>query len=99
MAEVVIALGGRLYPVACADGQEDHLRALGATLADLWPQAQRAAGAAPAERVLLLIALMLADALAEARAAPSGLDAARLDQVAARLEALAESLEEGAQNP
>ena len=66
MAEVVIQLGGRGYPVACADGQEPRLHALGAMLAERWPIAQRAAGTGPPERAMLLLALMLADALDEA---------------------------------
>ncbi|OQW45298.1 MAG: hypothetical protein A4S16_13715 [Proteobacteria bacterium SG_bin6] len=99
MAEVVIQLGGRGYPVACADGQEPRLQALGAMLAERWPIAQRAAGTGPPERALLLLALMLADALDEARTAQPLGDAGLLDRLATRLEALAESLEDAAQNP
>ena len=93
MAEVVLRLGGRAYPIACAAGQEPRLEALGAMLSERWDAAQRAAGTAPAERVLLLLALMLADSLDEARSGHGAAHDRALDEIAERLEAIASALE------
>jgi cell division protein ZapA len=95
MAAVTLRIGGRAHVVACRDGGEAQLDALGQRLDALAPAATRAAGAAGGERVMLLIALMLADALTETErnaAAPPVRDAT-LDTIAERLEALANTLE------
>ncbi|MBA4048348.1 MAG: cell division protein ZapA [Sphingomonas sp.] len=98
MAEVSLIIGGRAHRIACADGQEAQLERLGAMVAERWETAQRAAGGTGAERTMLLIALMLADALSDAQrasaSASGGNDAAPLlDAIATRLEALATALE------
>lgn len=102
MADVTLTIGGRGHTVACRDGEEAQLRALGERLDSLAPTAARAAGNGGPERQMLFIALMLADALAEAErtsvVAPvaSAHDDTRLDALAARLERLADSLEQAA---
>lgn len=101
MAEVTLTIGDRDYRIACADGQEAQVRALGALLAERWEPARRASGGGSTERTMLYVALMLADALDEARggtgadSAPNG-HAALVAQIADRLEALAAALEEDA---
>lgn len=74
MAEVRLSIGGRAHVVACRDGGEAALEALGRRLDEHAAVAARAAGGQGGERTMLYIALMLADELAEAeqaaRAAP-----------------------------
>lgn len=88
MSNVTLQIGGRAYTVACADGEEDHIRALGALVADKVQSLGTAGQSEP--RQLLFAALMLADELHEARAA---LAAAAPDSHAPALEALATRLE------
>jgi len=103
MSNVTLTIGGRSYRVACADGQEAHVTALGAMV----DEAVAASGGTRTNneaQTLLFAALMLADDLHEARSRESG-DAAlspqvaeRLDNIAARIEALAQRLEQTATN-
>lgn len=94
MSTVTLSIGPKSYTVACADGQEAHIRALGAMIAEKY--AQLGSARAPLEaQNLLFAALFMADELAEARkhvahdadTAPdtSALDTLRKD--VARLEA------------
>jgi cell division protein ZapA len=95
MARVTLDLGGTKWTVNTRDGGEPEVRRLGAMLAERWPQALRAAGDGGVPQALLLIALMLADELAEAQeaAANSAADRADFDKIAVYLESLAETLE------
>lgn len=112
MAEVILQIGDRSHRIACKDGSEDQVRRMGALLNARWPAANRASGGLNAERSMLFIALMLADALDEAARRPDG-DAAvpvasetpppapmiapeLLDRIADRLEAIAAALEKSA---
>ena len=72
MAEVRLTIGGRSHVVACRDGGEADLEALGRRLDAHSAIAARAAGGQGGERTMLYIALMLADELAEAQASPGG---------------------------
>lgn len=66
MSTVTLTIGPKSYSVACADGQEAHITALGAMIAEKY--AQLGASRAPLEaQNLLFAALFLADELAEAR--------------------------------
>jgi cell division protein ZapA len=104
VSNVTLTIGGRSYRVACADGQEAHVAALGAMV----DEAVAASGGTRTNnevQTLLFAALMLADDLHEARSRESGTDAAlspqvaeRLDNIAARIEALAQRLEQTATN-
>lgn len=104
MSNVNLAIGGRTFTVACADGEEAHITELGAMI-----DAKVVASGAIAQnetRMLLFAALMLADEMHEVRGqlaqavathaqggeAGAELEA-RIDHVARRLEALAEELE------
>lgn len=92
MSTVTLSIGPKTYTVACADGQEAHIRALGAMIAEKY--AQLGSARAPLEaQNLLFAALFMADELDQARKrvaeAPepdtAEIDAAR--ETIARLEA------------
>lgn len=66
MSTVTLTIGPKSYPVACADGEEAHIEALGAMIAEKY--ALLGSARAPLEaQNLLFAALFLADELAEAR--------------------------------
>lgn len=102
MSQVTLQVGGRAYPVSCADGEEDHVRRLAAVVdAKL---AGLGGNLVPGDaQNLLFAALILADEAEEARkkgataTTPPADDAAarRLDAIADRIEALAGVLENG----
>ena len=99
MAEVQLIVGGRSHIVACRDGEEAELEALGRRLDRHADAAARAAGSSGSERMMLFIALMLADELAETERTRSGNAdgnvAAVLQHIARRLESVATALENG----
>jgi cell division protein ZapA len=96
-----LAIGGRRYTVACTDGEETHVAELG-KIVDAAITANGLRGQSES-RMLLYAALMLADELhaarrdlASAASAPPALDPQteqRVDAIALRLEALAETLD------
>ena len=95
MNDVKLSLGKRTYTLACAEGEEDHLRHLAGMVdarlaaigADLMGQTEA--------KHLLIAALILADEVHEAKkAAPANRD--RDDRFAETLETLAERLENSA---
>ncbi|MFM7350358.1 MAG: cell division protein ZapA [Erythrobacter sp.] len=66
MSTVTLSIGPKTYTVACADGQEAHIRALGAMIAEKY--AQLGSSRAPLEaQNLLFAALFMADELDQAR--------------------------------
>ncbi len=108
MAEVILSIGDRQHRIACAAGSEDQVRRMGAMIDRRWTAANRASGGNNAERSMLFVALMLADALDEAQSgqaptnsnpaasppAAAATDDAQLARTADRLEALARTLEQ-----
>lgn len=71
MSTVTLTIGPKNYPVACADGEEGHITALGAIIAEKY--ALLGSARAPLEaQNLLFAALFLADELAEARKSKPG---------------------------
>jgi cell division protein ZapA len=102
MSTVTLTIGPKTYPVACADGQEAHIEALGAMIAEKYALLGNSRAPLEAQN-LLFAALFLADELAEARKgkpgktktdAPDSAEAAQLRAEIARLEAeLAEARE------
>ncbi len=105
MAQVTLSIGGYGYTVACRDGEEQHLLDLGAALDAKVVEARGTVGQVSEVRQLLFAALLLADELGEARVgtsapAPAGdtASAAAIEQLAARLEAMADRLENGVTN-
>lgn len=72
MGQVTLRINGYAHALACADGEEEHLKAMGAEI-DSRITALRQAGLAGGEaRMLLVAALQLADELADARRALVG---------------------------
>lgn len=66
MSTVTLSIGPKSYSVVCADGQEAHIRALGAMIAEKY--AQLGSARAPLEaQNLLFAALFMADELDQAR--------------------------------
>jgi len=103
MAQVRLSVGNRSYDLACPDGQEQRLEMLAAMLDSKTREAEQVVGSANEARQLLLAGLLLADELSDIRAgAPDPGKAAlarALDQLAERVESLAERLEHGVPNP
>jgi cell division protein ZapA len=97
MSNVKLAIGGRQFTVACAEGEEDHVTGLGEMIAAKVGTMGDTSGQNEG-RMLLFAALLLADELHEATVrsapgepAPAGL--ALDDRAAERLDAIAERLE------
>jgi len=64
MPELEILIGGREYRVACAEGEELHLRTAASALNAEAEIVQSAAGSVPETRMLLMAGLMLGDKMA-----------------------------------
>ena len=104
MADVRLDIANREYIVTCRDGEEEHLRKLGAVVAEMVQEASGSAGGLNESRQLLFASLLLADKLHEGRpAAPSGRDMqvkdsasgdAAMEQAAITLEKMADRLEQ-----
>ena len=109
MAKVDLLIGGNSYSVACRDGEEANLMAAAAHVDAKAQQAKRSLGGMNETRQLLFAALLLADELednrrtgrgpaapapASAPAADPGLEADMLEDIATRLEKLAQRLEQ-----
>jgi cell division protein ZapA len=103
VAGVVLSIGGISYRVACRDGGEPHLMEVARLLDDKVAEATRAMGEMAEARRLLFASLLLADELLEVRRsaaastgpalAPATVQA--LENLAARLEQLADGVEAG----
>lgn len=81
----MISIGPKNYPVACADGEEAHIAALGAMIAEKYALIGSARAPLEAQN-LLFAALFLADELAEARKAEPGSTAKQDEAPALRAE-------------
>ena len=92
MSTVALTIGGRMYSVACRDGGEDHLLALGARVDAKVGEARAAVGTASEVRQLLFAALLLADEAVSPTASDEAL-AASLTVLADRVEGIADALE------
>lgn len=93
MATVSLVVAGRRYDLACREGEEARFEALAAIVDDRAQRAAQAMGGLTEPRQLLLAALLLADSLDEAQSA-----APRIEALAAKLESLADRLEDDASN-
>ena len=105
MASLVdLSIGGRVYPVACREGEEESLKAAARLVDAKSREAVAGLGTLSEARQFLFAALLLADQLidrnpeaATVLAPPDPLLTKRAEAVADRLEALAATLEsEGA---
>jgi cell division protein ZapA len=105
MASIEVDIAGRRYDVACRDGEEAHLRSLAAVVDKRASDAAEALGSLTETRQLLFAALLIADDLKEACAGaglpdptpppPDPAVADALERLAARMENLADALEQG----
>src|SRR5687767_8592123 len=98
MAEVDLTIAGRPYRVACRAGEEDSLRAAAALVDAKSREALAGLGTLSEARQLLFASLLLADQLVDERPAQASALDPRLAQsgeaLAARLESLADALED-----
>ena len=99
MAEVELTIAGRPYLVACRNGEEENLRAAGALVDAKSREALSGLGTLSESRQLLFAALLLADQIVDGRVVdlPTALDPAlveRSEQLAERLESIADALEQ-----
>lgn len=69
MATVEVTINGRSYPIACEDGQEDHLRQLAGYVDKRVQELVTALGQVGDLRLLVMASLLIADELSEAFAA------------------------------
>jgi cell division protein ZapA len=98
MSNVVLAIGGREYAMACAPGEEAHIRELGRMIDDKLSTLPDG-GTQNDSRSLLFVALLLADELHELRKSAGALPAVSsgvslaADASPEQLVALAERLE------
>ncbi|HEX8585322.1 MAG TPA: cell division protein ZapA [Allosphingosinicella sp.] len=111
MASVDLEIAGRRYAIACRDGEEEHLREVGAIIDKKAQDAAGALGKLSENRQLLFASLLLADELKEKReAGASSAEAApaaevdpaiaeALERLAERMESLAERLESAGATP
>lgn len=107
MAEVQITVNGRVYHMACDDGQEEHLLNLADYVGGRVAELAHDMGQVGDARLLVMASILIADELADLRAefdefreqAEARLTrseevvAERLDSLAERLEAVASDLE------
>ena len=104
MAQVTITIRGRQYQVACDDGQEAHLTRLGRYLDERAADLLATSGSISEPLLLVMVALVVADELADAAAEIDTLSAtkaaaddtsvaAAIDAVTARVEEVAARLE------
>ena len=107
MAQVSVTIGGRVYRMACDDGQEQHLMRLARELDEKLVQLREAFGEIGDTRLTVMAAIMVADELSEARRRIhaleqeiEGLHETRLaaaDRVEAAEQASAQTLEKAAE--
>jgi len=106
VAVVSLSISDRVYDVACDDNQIEQVRGLARDLDERAQGLVGQLGAQPEGRLLVMVALMVADELAEAKeslrrvgaevtgAAEGDIRLAEgIDQIAERIEAIAERLE------
>jgi cell division protein ZapA len=94
VGQVTLKINGYPYVLGCPDGQEAHLQALGAELDARVSSIRAQVGNLGEARLLAMAGIMLADELADARAArPSGLDSAAEAAAAERIARLAQRLD------
>jgi cell division protein ZapA len=106
MATVSLTINGRNYDVACDDGQEEHLRALGRMVDERVQSLVGSVGQVGEARLLVMTGLLLADELkgngpgaagvggVVAPAPDSEAAAAMVEQLADKVERIAARLED-----
>lgn len=89
MADITVEIGGRSFDVACQSGEEPYLRRAAKIFDDEAMTVVEQLGRMPAERMLLLAGLMLADRIAQAEASPK-----LAEELAEKLNALGQRAED-----
>jgi cell division protein ZapA len=72
MGQVAVDINGRRFQVACDDGQEDHVRELGAYIDGKVKQVADQVGQVGDPRLLLMASLLITDELYELRQGGAG---------------------------
>ena len=100
MAQLEVTINGRPYQVACADGEEQHLRNLADYVDRKVGELAKSMGQVGEARLMLMAGLVLADELADtmdkleaAEAAAAAAAAKTLNSVARRIDEIAADLE------
>lgn len=95
MAVVTLTINGRSYEVGCDDGQVARVQELGNEVDRRSQTLLKQIGNVPDTRLMVMVSLMLADELAEARGAveADNLMAEGIDSLVARIESIADRLE------
>ena len=93
MPTVPLVVNGRTYDVACEDGQEEHLRQLGAQIARKVDELVGAMGQIGENRLLLMASLLIADELSDTHGEVARLRAEENQRSTANEEALADAIE------
>ena len=75
MPQVTIQIGGRDYKLACGEGEEEHLAALGRMVDERYAGLKRQFGEVGDNRLSVMTAIMMADELSEQRRRADALDA------------------------
>ncbi len=112
MAQVTLRINGYSYTVGCTDGEEPHLEAMAAELANRIDSVRLAAGPSGEARMLVMAALMMADDIFELRGKLEAIEAAPPSDAAAdgktdpklgrklnRIAKRAEEIAEGLEHP
>ncbi len=75
MAQVAVTIAGRVYRMACGEGEEDHLQRLGRRLDAKITELRTSFGEIGDQRITIMAALTVADSLAEAESRLTRLEA------------------------
>jgi cell division protein ZapA len=67
MAQVTVTIAGRVYRMACEDGEEAHLQGLGRMIDERIEALKQGFGEIGDQRITIMAAITVADELAEAR--------------------------------
>lgn len=105
MAQVTLKINGYAHALACADGEEEHLRAMAAAIDERIAAMKKAGVQGSEARMLVMAALMVSDELSDAKAevarlsaeapAPDDSMVETVRRLAARIDGVAARLSEG----
>jgi cell division protein ZapA len=93
MSNITLSIAGHSFAVACAEGEEEHVRGLGKMIDDKLSALPNASAQSEA-RMLLFASLLLADEVHELRQSPApAASASEEPDFAPQLEAMADRFE------
>jgi len=79
MAQVTVTIGGRVYRLACNEGEEPHLETLARSIDGKIDEIRGSFGEIGDQRLVVMAALTIADELSEARRTIAALEAKALE--------------------